>query len=415
MHLDSNVVIVGAGLVGSSVAMHLAALGVKDITVLDLDLAGDWSSSELNAGGVRATWHHPINGALSRISIDYFETVAKEVGFLQKGYFWMYGRDQWDGASRRLQQNQALAHLGIEYLSPEQVSTRFDFLDRVTDLGGATFSPKDGLINPNLLKLHFRSRAEAGGVVFANRYWVHGVTVDHQTHHVNLRAWQLPAQMTSDQVKEFLSTSDASATAAKALEYGAKEVTVSCRQLVNCTGPWARKFAHAMGINSWSHAVRRQISFFECRDVNIKPYGMFVDSSGVYFHAEGEAVLSGYAVPNETYGYCYDYDGEEFFNENIWPALYKRSSRFEQLKHVSGWSGLYEVSPDHSAIVGRVPGFEMVYEAHSFSGRGAMQSYAAGLALAETMVYGESRSVFIEGLDSGRFDRGEKVSEDLII
>src|SRR3954468_20316458 len=90
--------IVGAGVIGSSVAMHLAQAGMTDICVIDFDLEGSLSSSELNAGGVRATWVQPINIQMSKLTIDYFSTVAEEVGYRPCGYLWLHSEKRLEGA-----------------------------------------------------------------------------------------------------------------------------------------------------------------------------------------------------------------------------------------------------------------------------------------------------------------------------
>ena len=96
-----DVIVLGGGLLGSSVAMHLAQRRVKSIAVLDVDLGGRYSSSELNARGVRATWRSEMNVALSLASIEFYEQVRDDVGFDQKGYLWMYADDQWSAAVSR--------------------------------------------------------------------------------------------------------------------------------------------------------------------------------------------------------------------------------------------------------------------------------------------------------------------------
>ena len=85
----------------------------------------------------------------------------------------------------------------------------------------------------------------------------------------------------------------------------------------------------------------------------------------------------------------------------------------ERLRHVTGWAGLYEVSPDRSAIVGLAA--PHVYEAHSFSGRGVMQSYGAGQALADLIANGKYGRFDATALSRDRFDRNEQVWEELHI
>ena len=140
---------------------------------------------------------------------------------------------------------------------------------------------------------------------------------------------------------------------------------------------------------------------------------MIVDTSGVYFHNDGAYILAGYSPPEEPPGYHFNYDGERFFMDEIWPRLYARMSAFERLRHVRGWAGLYEVSPDRSAIVGRAA--PRVFEAHSFSGRGVMQSYGAGQALAELIATGRYERFDASALARERFERGALALEELHI
>ncbi|MBI2604881.1 MAG: FAD-binding oxidoreductase [Deltaproteobacteria bacterium] len=413
MSKDSkDIVIVGAGLIGSSVAMNLARLSKRAVTVLDLDLEGSFSSSELNAGGVRAIWNQPLNAALARHSIAYYETVRDEIGFRQRGYFWMHSRANWEQARKRLASNPHLADLGIEYLTPDEIRKRYGFIDRVDDLGGATFSPKDGLLNPNLLKLHYRAAAREAGVEFVDRSWVRKVRAQEDGS-LELDVNVFPSSLSEDEVKSVLvSESEASSISSLGTH------VMRARSLVHCTGAWARRFAEGLGKTSPCKAIKRQMSLFECRDVDLTACGMFVDSSGVYFHPEAKYILAGFATPEQAHGYDFEYGGEEFFQNRIWPRLAERSSKFANLKHVTGMAGLYEVSPDMSAVIGRVPGLDRVFEAHSFSGRGAMQSYAAGLALAELIHFGAYRTLEVSALSGTRFeaaDRSKWVPEGLLI
>jgi glycine/D-amino acid oxidase-like deaminating enzyme len=170
-----------------------------------------------------------------------------------------------------------------------------------------------------------------------------------------------------------------------------------------------------LGIRNWTQPIRRQVCIVDNRVTNLANYGMIVDTSGVYFHNEGAHILAGYSPPDEPSGYHFNYDGEPFFLNEIWPRMFARMSAMERLRHVTGWAGLYEVSPDRSAIVGRAVPAKRVYEAHSFSGRGVMQSYGAGQALADLIANGKYGAFDASALSRERFDRNEQVWEELHI
>jgi sarcosine oxidase subunit beta len=146
------------------------------------------------------------------------------------------------------------------------------------------------------------------------------------------------------------------------------------------------------------------------------PHPDGVGTGGGYFHHEGgELILAGYSPPGDAAGYRFDYDGRAFFEAEIWPRLAARLSRMDRSEHVRGWAGLYELSPDHSALLGRVEGVENAYELHSFSGRGVMQSFAAGLALAELIELGDFISADASALAGARFRSGTLQPEVLHI
>ncbi|MGH7932675.1 MAG: NAD(P)/FAD-dependent oxidoreductase [Candidatus Binataceae bacterium] len=402
-HDRYDVVLIGGGIIGSAAAMGLAQRGLK-IAVADIDLSGRLSSTEKNAGGVRATWWQPVNVTLCRASIKYYETIRDEVGFRQKGYMWLYDAGTWSKAEEHIPLQRSLGH-PIEALTPAEVSRRVPEIDRLDHIGGATFSPDDGLINPNLLKEHYRARSRAAGAKYLDRVYVHAVGVE--SDEVRLQCWQGDGAL-SDEGLVRMMTEDGPGEAARGHLFELRAAAVAIT-----TGAWSDNALRLVGLKNYSEPVRRQICLVDNRETNFSAYGMIVDTSGVYFHNEGAHILAGYSPPDEPPGHHFNYDGEPFFLEQIWPRMYARMSCCERLRHVTGWAGLYEVSPDRSAIVGRAA--ERVYEAHSFSGRGVMQSYGAGQALAELITDGAYRAFDASALTRARFEGGRPAFEELHI
>ncbi|MGH7916294.1 MAG: NAD(P)/FAD-dependent oxidoreductase [Candidatus Binataceae bacterium] len=398
-----DVILIGGGIIGSAVAMGLAERGLK-VAVVDIDLSGRLSSSEKNAGGVRATWWQSVNITLCRASIKYYETIRDEVGFRQRGYLWLYDAATWTQAQEHMPLQRTLGH-PITALTPAHVRQRVPEIDKLEGVAGATYAPEDGLINPNLLKEHYRARSKGCGAEFLDRIYVHAIAV--QSDEVRLQCWQCDDAL-SDEGLVRLMTEDGRGEAASGhlFELRADAVAVT-------TGAWSDNALALAGLKNYSQPVRRQVCLIGNRLTNFATQGMIVDTSGVYFHNEGLHILAGYSPPDEPPGHHFNYDGEAFFTTQIWPRMYARMSCCERLRHLSGWAGLYEVSPDRSAIVGRAA--SRIYEAHSFSGRGVMQSYGAGQALAELISGGAYREYDASALSRVRFDANRLVWEELHI
>lgn len=393
--------VVGAGVAGSALAMHLAEMGAPDVVVVDPDLAGARSSSELNAGGVRATWWQRVNIELCALTIEHFRAHADELGFRPRGYLWLYGPGLWAGAREHVALQNSLGR-EVELLRPAEVSARWPEIDRLDGIAGATFSPHDGLVSPNAVREHYRARARAAGARFVDRRLLVGVEREGaRVRRVRLRA---------------LAGQPAALAALAGEETAGAEELVACARMVNAAGPWASPVAELMGAPVPCRAVPRQLSVVACRDVDLSRYGMIVDTSGCYFHHEGgDRLLAGYSPPGDPPSYRFDYEGRAFFERELWPRLAARISAMDRLEHVGGWTGLYELSPDHSALLGAAGGLENAWEIHSFSGRGVMQSDAAARALAELMLLGRFETADASALAGSRFRAGAEQPEELHI
>lgn len=400
----AEITIIGAGVIGSALAMALGELGVQNVVVVDPDLEGVLSSSELNAGGVRATFHQDLNILCSKLSIQYFSANAEDVGYRAAGYLWIHKKQGMEAGLRSLPQWQR-AGWPVEAWDVKQLQSYAPFIDRTEGLAGALFSPRDGLLNSNLLKLHYRAKAKACGVRFVDRHALRAAETD--AGGVNLSFEILPTDF-SRAAKEDFFTSDPSRRSVPTADCTR---TFRTKRVVNCGGAWASDIAGILGYESPSYSVRRQISLFDSRDVDLSGYGLIVDPSGVYYHPEASFILAGVAERETPAGANFHYEGESFFQEKIWLPLSERSSKFDALRHLSGWGGLYEVSPDESAIIGEVTIGEgkktgRVFESHSYSGHGVMHSYACGVALAEKLVRGRAEIFDLEAFSGDRFRSG---------
>jgi len=422
-----QVLIVGGGIIGTGLAWALAERGVEPITVLDLDLAGVYASSELNAGGARATWWQPVNIESCRTTLSFFAEHAEEFSFRRLGYLWLYAdRGLWT----RVLEKQALQNslgLGVEAWPPPMIWERFPFLDRAREeVVGATFSPGDGLVNPNAVRQWYRQRAREAGVRFLNRHYVVGADtaltsgVAGVVRRVQaVRAIEIGPGDPADEngaIRTLLTSHHLPGASALG------ENSFPVELVINSLGAWSPIFSAKLGVPDVTEPVRRQITLVDVREDDRPPglsadrLGMVVDSSGLYFHPEGPHFLAGYSTPEEPPGYDFVYDGDAFFEAEIWQRLAHRCSAFERCRHVRGWAGLYAVTPDCSGIAGRVGGFSNLFEAHSFTGRGVMQSYGIARNVAALVDTGRFDDVDLTPLTRDRFgDRRRWVLEELHI
>lgn len=411
----ASVLVVGGGVIGAGVAWALAERGVEGVEVVDLDLSGLYASSELNAGGARATWWQPVNVDSCRATLDFFRAQRDELGFRERGYLWLYDDPAlWAQAlEKRAMQN--ARGLGVEALEPGALPARWPLLDRALDeLVGATFAPRDGLVNPNAVRAFFRRGAERKGVRFRNRHYVAGVETALAAGAAGVarrvaavEAVEVEPVRPGDEdgvVRDILTRHRVPAARTRG------EHRIACDALVNCLGAWSPILSAKLGVRDVTEPVRRQIALVDVRErdlpagVRLAELGMIVDASGLYFHPEGPHVLAGWSTPDEPPGFDFAYDGEAFFERELWPRLAHRASAFERCGHVRGWSGLYAVTPDRSGIAGAVAGFSNLFEAHSFTGRGVMQSYAIARNVAALLATGAWDDVDLSPLGRDRFD-----------
>ncbi|MBI4469181.1 MAG: FAD-binding oxidoreductase [Acidobacteria bacterium] len=382
----TEVVIIGGGIVGSSIAYHLTEGGCTDVLIIEREAQLGLGSTGKSAGGVRAQFATAINIAMSRYSIDIFsrfeEITGHPSGYRPHGYLFLATNEHQLAGLKKNREFQIEHGLDdVELLTTAEVAAMVPQL-HLADVMGASYCPTDGFVDPYSVMSCFSARARERGA----------------------RLW-LGTEVTAIQVREGQITS-----------VETTKGRVSTQIVVNAAGPWAAGIARMAGVDIPVMPLRRQI-------VNTQPFDglpsrlpMVIDmSNGFHFRREGAGILMAWPDPVETAGFKTSFDQE--FIEKILTRAHHRAPclAHAEVNPRRCWAGLYEVTPDHHAILGKVPGIEGLYLANGFSGHGVMHSPATGRILAE-LILGASRP-WIDATQLGleRFSRGELIHETVVL
>ncbi|MEB3238132.1 MAG: FAD-binding oxidoreductase [Candidatus Sericytochromatia bacterium] len=378
----AEAVVVGGGIIGASIAYHLAARGVERVVLLEREQLFGADSTGKCAGGIRAQFTTPVNIALSLASVPRFVAFAEEMGvpavFNQVGYMFMSTtEDNW----QRMQQNVALQRshgLDVGLLTPDEVRARVPHL-RIDDLLGATWCPTDGIADPNDFLLGYLKRARELGV---------RVETERGATALDLKAGKVTGIRTS-------------------------KGNIATPHVINATGAWAAQVGRMVGLDLPIVPVRRHITTTGALDWISSRDPMMVDNgSGLYMHPEGQGLLMGMARHDEPPAFRTDVD--EDFVMTIVEAAIHRMPRLEEASIATSWAGLYEVTPDHHPILeahAEVPG---LLTCAGFSGHGFMHAPAAG-EIVSRLVLGEAPGLDITPLRADRFKDPALTHEVMVI
>ena len=387
----AQVVIIGSGIVGSSVAYHLAQQGCTDVLVIERDTHQGKGSTGKSMGGVRAQFSTDVNIQMSRYSIDFFSRFEEVVGYpadyRPHGYLFCATTErhlQYLKANRARQI--ALGVDNVELVSTEDIKTFVPQL-RTDDLIGGTFCPTDGFVDPHSVMMGFMLNARERGV----RLWL-----DTDVTGISLES----------------SSSSPNPVAGVQTTRG----FVSTHVVVNAAGAWAASLARMAGVELPVEPLRRQLVPTEPFDQLPKRFPMVIDmSTGFHFRREGAGILLAWNDPDETPGFKTDFDPT--FVEKI---LSRAADRVPCLADASvnprrAWAGLYEMTPDHHAIIGEAPDVKGFYFVNGFSGHGVMHSPASGRITADLILHGHTSVIDASRLSIDRFRTGELLEETAVL
>jgi sarcosine oxidase subunit beta len=375
----ASIVVVGAGVVGASVAWHLAARGARDVLVLDGAAGRETGSTAAATGGFRAQFATAINVRLSLLAreklLRFRDETGADPGYLPAGYLWIAE----DGAAlqalraaREIQHAEGLNE-AVE-VGPEDVLRLQPAIERTGIVGGA-YCPTDGFIKPRAIQEGYIDAARRLGVRLA---WGEAVT-----------------------------GFDVAATGRMTAVRTSRE-TIACDAVVNAAGAWAGAVAGLAGVELPVTPLKRQVAS-TVPTAAIPGSGPMTIWCRDGFHLrerDGRVLLLRPTPPRV--GGPFDTSVEPSWLSEIASMKDARvpALRGVPLDPLGCWAGLYEISPDRHAIVGQdasVPNFHLV---NGSSGHGVMHAPALGQLASEIILDGNARSLDIASLALDRFAAG---------
>jgi FAD-dependent oxidoreductase domain-containing protein 1 len=365
----AKIVIIGGGVIGSSIAYNLAAAGhAADAVVIEPDPTYEFAASPRATGGIRQLFTVPENIRMAQYGHEIygqFETLMAvdgepaPINFQRMGYLWL-GSGKRDVDSLMANWRVQTAHdARIELLDRKGVKQRFPSL-RVSDLDIAAYSPDDGYMDPYSVLMGFRRKAVSLGVKY-------------------LKDRVLDFEMADKRV------------AAVKLESGER---LSGDLFVNAANCWGPELCEKLGMKVPVAPLHRLTFYFEIRE-KLEPLPLTRHiSKNISFRPQGAGYITGNTKYDLAPGFNWDVD-YNYFDEAIWPGLAERVPAFEALKVNGAWAGHYDQNSfDNNAILGPwVGGLDNFHIALGFSGHGLMQAPAVGRAMSELLLYGRYQTL----------------------
>lgn len=369
---SAQVVIIGGGAIGTSIAFHLAEAGVTDVVLLERDTLGAGSTCKA-AGGVRAQFSDPINIQLGARGLAAFARFGmrpgQEIDLHQVGYLFLLSTPEDVESFERdvtLQNELGVTSRMIDVAEAKRLSPLID-----TDgLVAAVFSPDDGHCTPESVVLGYATGARRLGATLLTGVTVTGI------------------DLAGDEART-VRTDRGAITAG----------TVIC-----AAGAWSRAVGEWVGTDLPVTPVKRQVVFTEPMPGLAPVVPFTIDfSTSFYLHREGNGLLLGMSDPDQEPGFDLSYT--EGWLPRLGDAIRGRAPALLEVGLVNGWAGLYEVTPDHNALLGRSSTTPNFLYATGFSGHGFLQAPAVGEVIRDHYL-GREPFVDVAPLSADRFTNG---------
>ena len=380
----ADVVIIGGGVMGCSIACNLALTadrhGLRRIVLLERDTLGSGSTGR-SSGAIRMHYSTAVNAELAWRSLHIFrnfaEMVGGDCGYVETGYLVFAGPDDLDTFRQNIATQQSVGVITDIISASDAAGLAPGF--EVEDAAAIAFEPYSG-------------HADASGTAYAyaTRARSEGVSIRLQT----------PA--------EGIETSADGSTVTAVV--GADGTRIETGIAVIATGPWSARFLASHGIEAPLMATRHEVLHFR-RPLDLVPHhpGGADISNRIYFRPEGQELT---LVGNGNHSDPVE-DPEVFaqraspaFIQDVWQRLARRIPPIADAELAAGYAGLYTNTPDSHPIMDRIDGIDGLYLCTGFSGHGFKLSPMVGALMAELIGSGQAKTMDISPLRFSRFAEG---------
>ncbi len=377
----ADVVVIGAGVQGCSIAYNLAKMGVKDVVVLEKGTICSGSTGRCGAG-IRAQWGTEMNCRFGLAAVEKFEQLHEELGMdcglNQSGYLMVaYKESEFDQLkkSMKLQNSLGIDTRVVSYSEAREICPGLAADDAV----GFTFHNRDGHADPFLTTFAYMEAAKRLGVTF----------------------------------HRFTEVTDVKTVSGRIAGVVTNRGEIDAPVVVNAAGGYSQIIANMAGVKIPNFSERHEIIITEPVEPGVCPPMLMSFSGNYYIQQRPHGSIIGGCSPE---GHPEDYEmGSSWdFLEMMSRTFIKLLPRTKGVRVVRQWSGLYNMTPDRQPILCEADNVKGFFLSCGYSGHGFMFGPISGELLTQ-LIIGQEPWIPIDMLHYSRFERGELLVEPAVV